>query len=1064
MLPALLLCRVAEGLPGDQTDELELAHFEEKVRPLLAEQCVQCHGPEKQKGGLRLDSISGMLHGGDGGRVLEAGDAEGSRLIQAVRYLDADLQMPPRSQLNSQSIADLERWVAGGLHVPDHSADELPLDSFNYEERLQHWSFSDVEMPDLPLVKRSAWPRGSVDQFLLARMEANGLSPAADAPAIDWLRRVNFALVGLPPTPEMVRRFRADSGSQAQEQLVDELLDSPQFGERWGRHWLDLVRYAETRGHEFDFPIPNAWQYRDYVVRAFNADVPYDRFVREHVAGDLLPTPRLNPELGFDESLLGTGFWFFGDGAHSPVDIRSDETDRVSNQVDVFSRAFLGLTVACARCHDHKFDPLTSEDYYALSGFVMGGSYRQARFQTLRSEEEAGRELRRLQEQHQTALRRTLALALEQSIERNTALLGAAVELEQGDGEAGTPVDEAGLPRESLNVWVEELRAARANPLHPLHTWLVSGDLGRAQGPSAESLNALFDRSASGEAILLQDGHSAGIGALPAGTLLLRDSPEGAALGLLEYDAVHFDPFWNRLVLAAGVEGEPTATDGIIPGRMFRTPTFEVQKDSLEVLVRGKGFLYGAVDSHRIVRGPLHAALCRSFDTGDEFRWIKMNLGDYVGHRAHLEISPQGGSALSVAGVRHSVPKADSSAAHAVDLAGAPTRVLVDGVGGQWERALVDWMLRRPDFFPLDHPEYLAASEDYSRELNTLTTRQTWVSQTAPVMLEGSGVDEFVLLRGSASTPGPVAHRRFLEALGGKGGDRIENGSGRLELARQLTSPSNPFLARVWTNRLWHYVFGTGLVASVDDFGVMGSAPSHPELLDYLASTLVLDGWSTKTMLRRLVLSRAFGMSSSVDPAAQATDPNNRLLQHMPVQRLDAESLRDSILAVSGTLDATLFGPSVPVHLTPFQHGRGRPSVTGPLDGAGRRSLYLSVRRNFPVPFLGVFDFPNPATTMGRRGNSNVPAQALTLLNDAFVHGESRRWAERVLASSETDSDPARIASLYRTAFARSPTEAEQGAALGFIQSRGDLESEALSAWTDLCHVLFNTKEFRFLK
>jgi Protein of unknown function (DUF1553) len=357
--------------------------------------------------------------------------------------------------------------------------------------------------------------------------------------------------------------------------------------------------------------------------------------------------------------------------------------------------------------------------------------------------------------------------------------------------------------------------------------------------------------------------------------------------------------------------------------------------------------------------------------------------------------------------------------------------------------------------------------ERFEAERRTIAQRFTAPTITAPAMLDGNGVNEHLLIRGSSKTPGPEVPRRFLEAIAGDAPISCDAGSGRLELARQIVDRTNPFASRVFVNRVWHHLFGTGIVRSVDNFGVMGDLPTHPELLDHLADTFIRDGWSTKRLIRAIVLSRAYRMSSH--PGEQeALDPQNRLLHRMALRRLEAEPIRDAILAVSGSLDGRMFGPSVPVHLTPYMQGRGRPESSGPLDGNGRRSLYLEVRRNFLGPMMLAFDAPTPFTTIGRRNVSNVPAQALILLNDPFVIEQAGRWAERVLKEEGTPEE--RVSRMYRRAFSRTPERKEVEEALAFLESQGreiGLADEAWEmdrrVWADLAHVLVNSKEFVFV-
>jgi mono/diheme cytochrome c family protein len=1150
LAPLLGLALLAGGLVGEAPaggdDAARLEHFEARVRPLLLEHCSRCHGEEKQRGGLRLDSVEHLLAGGDSGPVLRAGDPDGSLLVRAIRHEDEDLAMPPRRRLSPEQVADVERWVADGLAVPAGATAAPTGEDFDLEARRAHWSFQPLADPAPPPVRDGAWARDDLDRFLLARLEAEGLAPAPDATPEAWLRRVTFVLTGLPPTPEERAAFLDAPDAAGRERVVDRLLAGAAHAEHFARHWLDLVRYAETRGHEFDFPIPGAFEYRDYLVRAFSADVPHDRLVAEHIAGDLLPTPRPDPRTGADESILGTGFWHLGDGVHSPVDIRADQTDRLAGQVDTLSRAFLGLTVACARCHDHKFDPITAEDYHALCGFALGASYRQVRFEAETRDEELAGRLEELEREHGPLLARALYSALRDELGElparveaadrlaaaEPALLAALAPLEvlrpgtlQGPGARARGAlraalaDRAGLTPEELMAWRAELVPARSDATHPLH--LTLGD-GAGQPPAATSplpldpsapvdprasldpspsadprdpLGLLLQRGPEGGAFLFQNGHAAGSGPLPAGALLLGTDPRRPVLGALTDDAVSFRPLFDRIELAAGHPSDPTSTGSILPGRMVRSATFTLEDGRLSALVRGRGVVFASVDSHRLLAGPLHGATLRHVNTGPGFEWIELDLREYAGHRVHVEFSPARGAEVTfgVGGlVQGPVPA--RSRRTPVALGDALDRLDGHGQVRVADLALLDWILARPELFSLEHEGYRAAGAAWSAAVEAIAADHPWRSPTAPALLEGNGVDEFVLLRGSASSPTGPAPRRFLEALDGKLAPPITRGSGRLELARAMTAPTNPLTPRVWVNRLWHHVFGRGLVATVDDLGAMGELPTHPALLDRLARDLMDDGWSTRRLLRRLVLSRAFAMSSAGDADAEELDPTNRLLHRMPVRRLEAEALRDAVLAASGSLDRTVGGPSVPIHLTPFLDGRGRPGSSGPLDGARRRSLYQEVRRNFPQPFLTVFDLPNPAATMGRRAESNVPAQALTLLNDPFVHQEAERFARRLLdevppervaegeaasaprsaggspghptaeeAAPRATSDAARPARLERAwllALSRRPTAEEEAAASGFLDGSG---LEPLERWTALCHVLLNMKEFRYL-
>jgi hypothetical protein len=942
------------GDPNDSParfDAAALESFEKEVRPILATRCQSCHGAQKQKGGLRLDSRAAVLAGGDTGPALVPGKPSESRLVEAINYSE-DLKMPPRSKLPAAEVDTLTRWVAAGAPWPDADRPKTSgaADNSGWKERAKHWSLQPVRRVDPPTVREPAWPFNPVDQFLLAEIDKAGLKPAADADRRSWIRRVTFDLTGLPPRPEDVDIFIADKAQDAFERVVDRLLASPRYGERWGRHWLDLVRFAETSGHEFDYDIPDAWRYRDYVIRAFNADVPFDHFVIEHLAGDLLPNPRRNLADGSNESILATGFFFLGEGTHSPVDLRDDEAIRVDNQVDVLGKAFLGATLACARCHDHKFDAITARDYYALTGYLKSSRPQHA---FLDMPERIGGKVRELE-------------TIKAEFNRRGVKPKATEPTVQNDG----------------STVFEDFRKGTFDG------WFATGDaFGSRPSRSGDMrINALATPSA--EAVAPGFAHSG----------LVSDRLQG----------------------------------------VLRSRTFVIDRPSIHYLAAGRGSRINlVVDGFEKIRSPIYGGLTLDVESPERPRWYSMDVAMWRGHRAYIELSD--GATIDYTGGSSHYGNGDGF------LAVAQIRFSDGGPPGI--------KTEEPGKIPLNDSAWEPLLKRY---------REVGSSIPAPTLglaiTDGNGEDTRVNVRGNPRTPGEVAPRRFLEVLGGVDRTTPEPGSGRLELARRIVDPTNPLTARVLVNRLWKHHFGEGLVRTPDDFGKMGQTPSHPELLDWLASEFVRDGWSIKRMQRLLVLSHAYRMGSSAQPEADRVDPSNRLLHRMNVRRLDAEAVRDTMLAVSGRLDTTMFGPSVPTHLTPFMEGRGRPGASGPLDGAGRRSVYLNVRRNFLSPLLLAFDFPAPASCIGRRNVSNVPAQALTLLNDPFVLDQARRWADRALAR---DASPTgRLDNLYRDAFGRLPTARERAESLAFLEKQGMSNPQS---WADLCHVLFNAKEFLFI-
>ena len=970
----------ADSQESTTFDAASIEFFTTKVKPLLESRCFECHGPEvkKLKGGLSLASRAAILRGGDSGAAIVPRKPEESLLVKAINYID--FEMPPKSRMPEGEVAILTEWVKRGAPwstVKDDPANNLKSDAFPLAERkAKHWAWKPISHFDPPNVGESFHDSHSptdIDKFVLAKLIEKGLphAPAADRRTL--LRRVYFALIGLPPTPAEADEFIADKAPtrEALSRVVDRLLDSPHFGERWARHWLDLVRYAETLGHEFDYPLHHAHQYRDYVIRALNADVPYDRFVVEHVAGDLLgremgrsgdgekknptttPPPhppttfhaRLHPTDGYNESLLATGFWFLGEDKHAPVDAKAEQAARIDNQLDVFTRTFLGLTVACARCHDHKFDAISTQDYYALAGFM-------------------------------------------QSSRRQTAYLD---------------------PHGKIDAAVAELK--------------------RSRGETASTSKISKVREVASNSTLFEDFTST--------TFVDLQHPrrENSELGTRnsELAARWYATGW---AFGDGPNRNGVAHSGELHPRLrgvLRSPTFTITQPQILYRLAGQNARVRLVlDGYQMMdfSGLLFGGT--TFDVKTDGKWVWHRQGgdlqNHIGRRAYIEL-------------------------------------IDDGDG---------WIACESIWFTSGGPEPKVLPDEPAPLADKPAEAQIAIPEPlrAIAICDGNAVNEHVFIRGSHKNLGPEVVRRNLEAFDGIDQPIVDHelGSGRLQLAlRLIDAKTNPFVPRVAVNRVWHHLFGRGLVESVDNFGVLGKEPTHPELLDHLAESFVADGWSLKRLIRRIVLTNTWQMSS--EASANESDPQNLWLRHFPMRRLEGEAIRDSMLLVAGRLNRQSLGPSVPVNLTAFMQGRGRPGNSGPLDGDGRRSIYTSINRNFLSPMMLAFDTPIPFTTIGRRNVSNVPAQALILMNDPFVLDMAKRWAERSLKEQPDLSPEARIERLYLESFTRSPTDAERADDLAFLQEQAkslNLPAEAwpkhAQPWTDLCHVLFNVKEFVFVK
>jgi hypothetical protein len=778
---SLLACLAAPALAVG-ADATGVAFFEQKIRPVLIQECYKCHSDQARtpKGGLRLDTRTGLLTGGDSGPAVVPGAVEESLIVEALRH--EGLEMPPEGKLPDAVIADFERWIRMGAPDPrdDHAAPaRADLDP---DAGAASWAFQPPRHHEVPEVSDSGWPHSDVDRFILVALEAKGLEPTHDADRRTLIRRATIDLTGLPPTPGEIDAFVTDLAPDAFARVVDRLLASLRYGERWGRHWLDVARYADSNGKDENLTLHDAFRYRDYVIAAFNLDTPYDRFVREQMAGDLLPSV---DQARTDEQLTATGFLVVGPKVLADRDTEKRKMDVVDEQIDAVGRAFLGLTIGCARCHDHKFDPIPTADYYALAGIFS--STRTLDGVKLNNPVVSGWMLRPLgvdgparlaaQEEHQKAL--------------------AAVAVRVKKAQANRKEHDDPATREELERLEAEQKARKA-------------------------------------------------AAPPA----------------------------PPLVLAVRDEDQPA-------------------------------------DARINIRGNPH------------------NLGAEV---------PRG----------------------------------------------------------------------------------------------------FLSRARSASVPAIPAGQ-----------------SGRRELALWLTDPANPLTARVMVNRVWQHLLGEGLVRTVDNFGRQGERPSHPELLDELALRFGADGWSVKRLVRSIMLSRVYQLACVEDPAAAQIDPEDRLLWRAHRRRVEAEVIRDAILAVSGRLDTAMGGSAVSSLGERAIDNESKGGLS--TEGNTRRSVYLPVIRNDLPPVFEVFDFADPDVSTGKRDTTTVATQALFLMNSPFVMDQARLTAQRLLARPLDDAG--RLTDLFRRALGRPPTDDERRQARDYLGADPDLD-----AWTAVCLAVFGCTEFRFVE
>jgi len=1050
ILAALLLGAGPAAASEFAPEDLEF--FEQKIRPVLVEHCYTCHNStEIAESGLRLDYRGGMLEGGMRGPAIEPGKPRGSLLLRAMRHPSLDFRMPlGGAKLPDEVIADFERWIEIG--APDPRDEPPSADALReatawqtiLEQRKSWWSLQPIDDPEPPEVAAADWSRNGIDRFLARGIADAGLEPAPLAEPRVLMRRLSYVLTGLPPTPAQVddfeRRAAIDRDAAVADE-IDRLLADPAFGERWARHWMDWIRYAETHGSEGDPPVPYAWRYRDYLIRALNADVPVDRLIREHLAGDLLDEPRMNAELGINESAIGIAQYRFVLHGFGPTDALDEQVRFTENQIDVVSKAFLGMTVACARCHDHKFDAISQTDFYALYGTMVNG---RPGVQTI--DDEARRnahrdDLVRLKGE----LRQVLA----------DAWIEAAAEvparLRQPDG-----------------PWAAALTGGQS-PYDPLYAWVRAGRI-RGRGAFAKQwreLAAAYERS--GQQLEAR-----------------RQAPavrrwDLSRTGDVEQWYRHGNGLPDAKPQAAGsyevTQGGGTIVADILPGGVythsltnrhngtFSSPRFLIgTRQKLAVRIAGRG---GAVARYAVQNYPQRGEVHPIETLSDgEWRWRHWDLAYWDGDHAYIELvtaadhpmtgeSSGGRSDRSWFGITEAVvldedgefPRDEPAefTAPLFEIEGAPGDrgelaarygEALRGAAEAWrDGSMTDAQARflasfvRRGLLPNelgDVPE-ARAIVDRIRQLEEAIP----VPTRSPAVLAGPRFDQPLMERGNHRRLGEPVPQRFLEAIDPE--PYADSVHPRLALADSVLDPGNPLTARVIANRLWAHTFGRGIVATPDNFGQMGEPPSNAALLDHLATTLQDDNWSLKTFVRRLASTRAFQLESTPSEAARERDPRNDLLSHAHLRRLEAEAVRDSMLIAAGQLE--------PVGA----------SETPPEPGwSNRRSIYVQVIRNQPDPLLHTLDLPTPVTTKGQRDQTNVPAQSLLMMNNTQVMHLATRFAERIARDPGLHSDRERIAALFRLALGRPPTEPELGAAEQFLEQAVDRKParEDVEAWS----------------
>ncbi|MEZ0264337.1 MAG: DUF1553 domain-containing protein [Phycisphaerae bacterium] len=890
----------------------ENAFFETKVRPILVANCYSCHSIEekKAKGNLTLDTREGTLKGGKHGAIIAPGHPEASPLIKAISYADKDMQMPPDGdKLSDKDIATLTEWVKMGAPDPRVSSAGSKLTGLTDTAR-SHWAFQPIKNPEVPAVQNKAWVKTPVDSFILAKLEANGMKPNPPAAKETLLRRATYDLTGLPPTPEEVQAFKNDNSPNAFEKVVDRLLASPRYGERWGRFWLDSARYSDTSGQEnnnlrTDYRYSHAWTYRDYVIKSFNDDKPYDQFLKEQIAADQLPTAKEKPE-----TLAALGFITVGKRF-------ANANDTIDERIDSLTKSTMALTVACARCHDHKFDPVPTADYYSLHGVFA---------------------------------------SLVEPTEK--PLIGEAPK--------GKEYDEylkklAMLEAKNKEMYFEVVRSQGHEFRKKAQWYLLSNMYGRKA----------TDPAAINERVKVIQEHK-----------LERDLQQYIRIGGRYSDGV-----WAPLVKFS-----------------------QLPKDDFAAKA---GDVLGEIKSGKMQRRPINPMVVAAFKD--------VKPGDLKSMNDVFELYGKLFAGLE-----------DKAQAYWRANKDATTEdVKITG----YDEALVE-LLNIPARI---HPAHELDTERLKEVVATLPQQNNRLYQTflfnnineleltnpgsparAMVVQDGVVKNSPIFIRGEAQNRGPIVPRQFLSIVAGKDRKPFKQGAGRLELAQAIASKDNPLTARVAVNRIWMRHIGEGFVRTVDDIGVQSEAPSHAELVDYLATRFMTDGWAFKKMHKLIMLSSAYQQSSDTNAAYAVSDPDNRLLWRANLRRLDFEAVRDTMLQFTGKIDLTVGGK--PVNLTDEPY-------------SNRRSVYGYIDRGSVPELMEQFDFSDPDMTNTKRTSTIVPQQALFFMNSAMSADVARKVVSRPEFVNAKD-DYAKVRAIYQVIFQRAPRPEEVKMAADFYNAK----------------------------
>ena len=1020
---------VVGGLsPIAKGQETQSDFFEARIRPILVDHCEICHSLSTQKssGGLVLDSADGWKLGGDSGPAIVPGNPEESLLIRAVRA-QGHSPMPPADSglsLTESQIRDLEAWVMQGAYDPRKSAERIG--GMRAEDVRSWWSFQPLGSHEPPEVVHDQWVWNPIDRFVVAGLEAQGLGPVSTASKREWIRRVTLDLTGLVPTPDQIREYLADESPQADARLVDRLLESHEHAERYGRHWLDVARYSDTAGDGADYPVREAYRYRDWVIRSIYANKPWDQFLREQIAGDLFARDLAGSSDAADgparleayaDLVTATGFLAIGKRYGYAPNADFQHLD-FADAIDSIGRSFLGLSIGCARCHDHKYDPITVQDYYALYGIMQstlwafpGGEEqkRPANFPALAPPEQVAR-----LEQHRTDRLRSIDQEMERAraerMELDPSYHAGGIDLDLEAQEVGKPPTKAWLSA-GPNAVLSESQSPYAHVFGQGTRGVRVG-----AGTPFEGVRYVLDRK-----LTLTDRPL-----YFALDFRVPESTQGSCrlyLGRGVIESIALECSISKDAFAIKSAGEWKVVSALEVGQWYH---LQLKLDPSDMT--WSGGLYGDRFEATIPKTPVSATWDRHADTF---------ICDGFGHIG------------------------DGVLARDLDNLGIHTEPFA---------AFGSPALERPSRSPASQ-ELFASLDKQDKELQTqrAAIAAEVLYGVAYGVSESKPTDARIQLRGEPSKTSDEVPRRFLSVLGGQLVPRDHAESGRRELAYWLSDPKNPLASRVFVNRVWHWHFGQGLVPTTSDFGVRGQAPSHPELLDYLSLRFIESGWDVRQLHRWIVLSRTYHLTSQVDAPEDIDrvskggqlDPGNRWLWRSVKRPMDAETLRDSILSVSGLLDRGVpkEHPFPSVDTWAF-------TIHNPFHAvyeSAHRSVYLMQQRNRKHPYLGLFDGADPNLSVDQRQATTTPTQTLYLMNSPLVHQASESLSKRCLGT--TSDVTARLQLVYETTLGRPPSPEEQTECLEFLEAYAQREPSdgELKAWGALCRVLMTSNSFLYI-